>query len=382
MSRLKKSKLISQISIAAQIVDGSIKIDSIEEFENILKLFPDDPELHRVYSDLLIKKKMSDASGQSYGKAARLFIDSGMMLQAIVSKSLQWKIIPPADLNEARYFFSELKKGSYHESPLNTFFNQLSYPAMLALLYSFVKVRLPAGKIVKKNGEGENELFFIVSGALRETTFQPVKTDQETLYKKLNFNLSENDFFGNIYPFEEEKLSQSYIEAITEVELVKVSKENLKKICRKYTDVEQGIIHLYKARSGSEPRNMQRRDRKGDRHPMPVKLNLRINTDPSGNNPLMLDGYSKDISIGGICVVLDEMEAANSAFVRSIKNSRVQVSLPSEAMALNVFGTIIWSKEIRFEAEKTYIIGIQFEEMSPKLRGMVFAFADSICSRS
>jgi hypothetical protein len=41
MSQLKKSKLISQISIAAQIVDGSIKIDSIEEFDNILKLFPD-----------------------------------------------------------------------------------------------------------------------------------------------------------------------------------------------------------------------------------------------------------------------------------------------------------------------------------------------------
>ena len=149
MSQLKKSKLISQISIAAQIVDGSIKIDSIEEFDNILKLFPDDPELQRVYSDLLIKKKMSEAAVQSYGKAAKRFIDSGMMLQAIVSKSLQWKITPPADLNEARYFFSELKKGSYLESPINAFFNELSYPAMLAILYSFVKMRLPAGKIVK-----------------------------------------------------------------------------------------------------------------------------------------------------------------------------------------------------------------------------------------
>ena len=90
MSQLKKSKLINQISIAAQIVDGSIKIDSIEEFDNILKLFPDDPELQRVYSDLLIKKKMSEAAARSYGKAAKRFIDSGMMLQAIVSKSLQW----------------------------------------------------------------------------------------------------------------------------------------------------------------------------------------------------------------------------------------------------------------------------------------------------
>jgi hypothetical protein len=382
MSQLKKSKLISQISIAAQIVDGSIKIDSIEEFDNILKLFPDDPELQRVYSDLLIKKKMSVAAVRSYGKAAKRFIDSGMMLQAIVSKSLQWKIALPADLNEARYFFSELKKGSYHESPINRFFNELSYPAMLAILYSFVKVRLPAGKIVKKNGEGEKDLFLIVSGALRETTFQPVKADQETLYKKNTFNLSENDFFGNIYPFEEEKLSQSYIEAITEVELVKISKANLMKICRKYEDVEHGIINLYKARSGSEPKNIQRKERQGDRHHTPVKLNLQINADPSGNTPLMLDGHSRDISIGGICVVLDAFEPANSAFLKSIKNSKVQISLPSEAMALNVFGTIIWGKEVRLEKENNYIIGIQFDEMSPKLRGMVFAFADSICNRN
>ena len=382
MSQLKKSKLISQISIAAQIVDGSIKIDSIEEFDNILKLFPDDPELQRVYSDLLVKKKMSEAAAQSYGKAAKRFIDSGMMLQAIVSKSLQWKITPPADLNEARYFFSELKKGSYYESSINTFFDELSYPAMLAIIYSFVKIRLPVGKIVKKNGEGEKDLFLIVSGALRETTFQPVKTDQETLYKKHTFNLSEDDFFGNIYPFEEEKLSQSYIEAITEVELVKISKANLKKICRKYEDVEHGIINLYKARSGSEPKNIQRKERKGDRHHTPVKINLQINADPSGNTPLMLDGQSRDISIGGICVVLEAFESANSAFLKSIKNSKVQVSLPSEAMALNVFGTIIWGKAVRFEKENHYIIGIQFEEMSPKLQGMVFAFADSICNRN
>ena len=96
----------------------------------------------------------------------------------------------------------------------------------------------------------------------------------------------------------------------------------------------------------------------------------------------MLDGHSRDISIGGICVVLDAFEPANSAFLKSIRNSKVQISLPSEAMALNVFGTIIWGKEVHFEKENSYIIGIKFEEMSPKLRGMVFAFAESICSRS
>lgn len=379
MSTLKKSKLISQISIAAQIVDGSIKVDSIEEFDNILKLFPDDPELQRAYSDLLSQKKMPEAAAQSYGKAAKLFIESGMMLQAIVSKSLQWKISQPSDLNEARHFFAVLKKGNYPQTPLNSFFSVLSYPAMLAILYSLVKVRLPAGKIVKKNGEGEEDLFFIVSGALRESLFQPIKTDDETLYKKVTFNLSENDFFGNVYPFDEERLSQSYIEAITQAELVRISQANLCNISRKYPDVEQGIRELFKDRTKPGSNKTLLTDRIGGRHLLPIKMKLQINKDPSGINPLVLDGYSRDISIGGICVALEALENAPPAFSKSLKNTKVQVSLPSEAVALNVSGTIIWSKEVELENEKVFLLGIQFEKMSPKLQGMMFAFADSIC---
>jgi len=380
MSTIANEKLISQISIAAQIVDGSIKIDSIDEFENILKLFPDDAELHRVYSDLLLTKDLPDAAAISYGQAAKLFIESGMMLQAIVSKSLQWKINPPSHLEEARYFFKLLHKGNYQETALNAFFSNLSHPAMLAILYSLVKVRLPAEKIVKKNGEGERDLFFIVSGALRETSFKPVKTADGVLYKKSTLNLSENDFFGDIYPFEDDKLSQSYIEAITQVELVRVSKSNLIKICRKYQDVEEGIKKLYEARSGDNPMKALRIDRTGSRHYLPVKINLKIFSDPSGDHPVDLEGYSRDISIGGICVLLDAKDVGNASFSKAIRNAKVQISLPSEAMALSVAGKIVWSKDVPLNEEKLLALGIKFEDMSPKLRGMVFAFAENICS--
>jgi hypothetical protein len=42
-----------------------------------------------------------------------------MMLQALVSKSLQWKINRPSNLDEARLFFTLLKKGKYPKTPLN-----------------------------------------------------------------------------------------------------------------------------------------------------------------------------------------------------------------------------------------------------------------------
>jgi hypothetical protein len=359
----QKIKLISQISIAAQIVDGTIQIESIEEFDNILKLFPDDPELQRVYSD------------------SKLFIETGMMVQAIVAKSLQWKISQPSDLNEARYFFSVLKKGSYQQTPVNSFFNTISYPAMLAILYNLVKVRLPAGTIVKKNGEGEKDMFFVVSGALRETIFEPVKSGEDMLYKKVNLNLAESDFFGNVYPFDEEKLSQSYIEAITQVELVKISKAQLVKICRKYPDVEQSILDLIKSRPDSGQEKTLLTERKGARLHLPINVSVQIDKDPSGGNPLILDGYSRDISIGGICVSINELEAVNASFSKSIKNTEVRVSLPSEAMALNVSGTIIWSREVTLQDEKTFLLGIKFKKMAPKLKGMMITFADSICQK-
>ena len=382
MSTVKKSKLISQISIAAQIVDGTIQIESIEEFDNILKLFPDDPELQRVYSDLLLKRKMPEAAAKSYAKAAKLFIDSGMMVQAIVAKSLQWKISPPSDLNEARYFFSVLQKGTYQQTPVNSFFNTISTPAMLAMLYNLVKVRLPAGNIVKKNGEGEKDLFFVVSGALRETIYQPVQSGKDVLYKKVNLNLTESDFFGNVYPFDEEKLSQSYIEAITQVELVKISKAHLMKICRKYQEVEQSILDLIENRPDAGQEKTILTERKGGRLQLPINVSVQIDKDPSGGNPLVLDGYSRDISIGGICVILDELEDVNASFSKSIKSASVQVSLPTEAMALNVSGSIIWSREVQMDDEKTFLLGIKFKKMAPKLKGMMITFADSICHRN
>jgi hypothetical protein len=50
-------------------------------------------------------------------------------------------------------------------------------------------------------------------------------------------------------------------------------------------------------------------------------------------------------------------------------------------MALKVSGSIIWSREVQMEDEKTFLLGIKFKKMAPKLKGMMITFADSICNR-
>ena len=107
-----KSQLNTHISIAEQIIEGSIAIKSTEEFKSILKIFPSDAALQKAYSDLLMKKKHLNAAAQSYERSAQLFIDSGKILQAIDSKLLQWKIKSPSP-KEAQLFYSTLHGGTY-----------------------------------------------------------------------------------------------------------------------------------------------------------------------------------------------------------------------------------------------------------------------------
>ena len=378
MASIEKANVFNQLSIAAQIIDGSIQIESTSEFENILQIFPNDPALLRAYGNLQAAKNIPDVAAQSYGKAARLFIDSGMTLQAIVSKSLQWKIDPPTDPNEIRQFFSTIKKAGYHETPVNAFFHRLEYQAMMAILFPLVKVRLPAGRIVKKAGEEEKHLYFILSGALRATTYQPVEANSETVYKKSASRLSENDFFGAVYPFEEKQLSNSYVETIAQTELIKIPKINLMKVCVQHPEVEEALIDLFGSQSGIEEKEFMRIDRIGDRQEIPIKVHLQIHPQSDNEQSLSVSGYSKDISIGGICVVLNSEYRSIPSFQECVKGAGVQISLPNEVLSLNVKGTVIWSRRIKFEEETTVALGMRFQKMSPKARGMLLGFANNL----
>ena len=378
MATNSKSNVFNQISIAAQIIDGSIRIESQTEFEKVLQLFPNDPALLRAYADLLAQKGSSEASIKSYEEATDLFIDSGMPLQAIVAKSMQWKLRQPSDTEEIRQFFITVCQNGHNSAPANLFFSNLSYSAIVSILYPLVKIRLPAGRMVKKVGDKEMYLYFIVSGALRETTFKPVDTSGESVYKKSTFHLSENDFFGDIYPFEDNRLSASYVETISETELIKISKINLMKVSVKCLEVERGLADLFESRSVMEENANLINMRTGSRQQVPVKVHLQIEAGSNGNPPVTLSGYSKDISIGGICVVLDPKYEDQLPSLVDLKDAGVQISLPSEDFTVNVPGKIIWSRQIDNGHSPAIALGMQFREMSPKSRGMLLGFANSL----
>ena len=97
-----------QYSIMQRILDGTLTIESIEEFREVLDIYPEDPILRRKFADLLLEKSQLDQAISAFDRAADLFIQQGMNLQAIVAKILQWSIQKPTH-QQGRSFHARLR---------------------------------------------------------------------------------------------------------------------------------------------------------------------------------------------------------------------------------------------------------------------------------
>jgi len=374
-----KPNLKSHISIAEQIAEGSLIIKTISEFKSILKIFPNDPALQKVFSELLLNQKHRIEAARSYAKAAQLFSEAGKLLQAIDCKLLQWRIKPPTP-KEARLFYTNFQKGNFNQAPLKTFFQRLSYEELMSFVPKLVHQKLTSGKLIKKNGDPEKHLYFVVSGELKETVYFPLRKDKDTLYRKKVTVLNENQFFGDIYPFKDDNTSTSFVETAAQTELLRITKSNLINISKKYPNIEMRLLDLYHVRKKPDA-NDDAADklRKIGRHQLPLKISLHIFTDANQHEPLVLDCYSRDISVDGLCVILDGKYKSISSIYKSVKTAQIELSLPKEELSMKVSGTIVWSREFRWKKRKIVALGFQFKDMSPKFRGMFFMMADSIC---
>ena len=362
------------------IIDGSIVINSIDLMLEILKKFPDMPELVRIYADLLLKNKMHDAAAKAYNRTAIYFLDSGKMLPAIVAKISQWHIEMPSDQN-VKAFLSELDNGHHKKLPIGHFFSKLTIHELKALCSLFENVWLPANHVVKEIGDPEDHLFFVVFGRLKDSIYLTLQNHRK-VFRKPTLVLAENDFFGDIYPFNKEQRSQSYIETLDPTELVKVPKEKLMRICRKYPNIELGIIDLLSIRSISEQEGSQEAIRKESRHKSSLVLELEIYPEHSPNEAIYLEGVSEDISIGGMSINIDAAKLTEpwniSSLYESAANAKVTVSVVTHTLVLKISGKIAWRREVVTNGAKALAIGMQFDEMSPKVRGLLFALFNSL----
>jgi hypothetical protein len=351
-----------QAGILTRIIDGSITIDSVAELENLLKAFPRNPWLHKIFADLLKRDKSFYAAADEYGTAAELFMEENMTLQAIVSKTLEWQIIHPSN-QEGKAFYLSLHQGRSKNTEVQRFFIKMKYSEIIAFMTELTPRHFSAGTMIKRFGDEENTLYFVVSGSLEETIYHRLKKGGG-VQKKLTKNMRENDFFGDIYPLEEEKVSQSTIETVTHVELAKISKSSVMGICRKYPNVKLLVSNLYKTRWDFTKEKPSWTVRRTLRHKLPTKVNLKIFKDESGKIPLHFDGFTENISLDGARVVLGSNYETGHFDTLAGKNVKLQIYLPIEFVNLSIQGTTVWGKEVPLEGKTTAVVGIQFKDMT------------------
>ena len=361
-----------QSSIVNQIIDGSITIDSIGEFQSMLKIFPGNPHLHRALADLLVKRKSFAAAADYYEKTASFFIESDFVLQAVVAKMLQWQISNPS-YNAIKQFYHHLIENNPRATPLDMFFASLSFRELIALITRLERIVLPPGKMVKKFGDPENNLYLVVSGQLRRRMFPSVQHSQKDAQL---LESVESEIFGEICPFDKEQFSQSITETTTRVELVKITRENLIEIGNEFPSIGPAISEMIENQRKRTP--APHVNRKTRRHAIPVMVSLEV-LELNDSKPLTkLNGFARDLSIGGACVVVDGSTYPTRSSQLIGKSVNVKMSSPNKVMTLKIKGAIVWSQVITTEVGDSQVIGIQFQAMPPNLSGLSLVFADNL----
>jgi hypothetical protein len=384
MSHLPESRLGVKMekSFLDHIMDGSIVIKSVEAFNSALKEFPDHPELLKMHADFLAHRGIRQAAAQQYNHASQLFLSSGRLFQAWFSKILQWQLQKPSreELIKTQFVVESL---THNGAPVDVFIQGLAPQPRVAVFSQFKRIVKPAGKTILKAGEQPACLYIVVSGVLKESSYQMV-AQKPRFHRQGSRILKEEDIFGDIYPFTEDITTQSYVQTVTRTELMAISRRRLMLVCRRYPEVERGIIRLCRVRCGKKDPHPSDIVRMGERYPIPAKMSVEILPGEENDPPIVLNGHSQCLSVSGVSFIpesngfnenLDEKPEWQS-IDGDLITRRVRVSIPNQELSVAILGRIVRKSEVMVNGYRTPCFGIQFAEMPPRLRGAFFAFAE------
>ena len=343
------------------IVDGSLTINSSEEFEALLKKSPDDCFLIKAFADFLTGRESFAQAAQYYGKAAELFARRGAVLHAVAAKVMEWHAAG-SSRRECRDLYTALREVRA-ETRLNDFFCHMAYTELLAVMTNLEPLCLPPGSMIKDSGDVEEFLYFIVSGTVSETSLMATDEGGECR-REFSANSSEMNYFGAVYPLDEQKQFPSVIETVNNAELLRISKLQLMDLCEKYPKIEILLMRLAKAHRLLIENKVSYKERKSVRYQLQAQVDIKIFKNQSDKSQLILKGFIQDISLGGAYITLGEKYLTGSPTEIIGKSVKVLINVPKVKVGLNLFGTIVWCREILRGGKNIVIAGIQFKDMT------------------
>ena len=335
----------------------------------------DSPKHCRAYAGFLLADHLPDKAAVYYRRAAEIYSRQGQVLRALAVNLIMWQIIPPKS-EEIKQISEQLKASNVDGYPIIEFLSRLDIEHFAELIPHMIPENLPASHTIIKPGENYDHIFINVSGTVKDSIFLSVEDAQKT-YRSPTIEILENEFFGEIYPFDQEVSSQSYIETLSPVEVIKISKESLSKLCAENSQFEVSLMQLLNVRQVTddiEPQSLRRTKRLKLGVPLDMKVEMHSG---KGDSPVQLKGYTQDISVDGICLVLDGDSCA-SLKSRQISDRIVgeTIKIASGLNYLKVFfsGKIAWWKYISYEGQKTIALGVEFNMVPPNYKGILMSF--------
>lgn len=364
-------------SVFEELISGTKKFSSGDEFRKALKNSPSDPWLYRLLGDFHKGNKSFIEADKTYRKAYQLFMAQGKSLQGIAALLRAWAIIRPTP-HDFRLLHSQLRRKGSHTSAIAECLAKMSHHELSAVLKKMALVRYPAHSVVRKAGEVEDSLFVVVYGNLASTA----PDDNGPQGDGSAAILKENDFFGECHPGSAEKSFVNLVKALTEVELLKISKPDLLTLSGEHPDLQIGLKGLMEDQAVAKDDKPTKFYRKTSRRHLSITLHLEIFARDPGKYPVIVKCFTSDMSLGGVCVIVDPRYRDLPIEDLINRKSRLSISLPDESISLTILGRLAWYKETELDGEDTYAIGIQFHEMPPRLRGLLIVFANAVGATS
>lgn len=362
-------------SIIRRVVDGTIQVSSVEEFEDILKICPTDPTLQRKHADFLMDKSLLDKAVDAFQHTAALFIDNGMYLQAVVAKILQWSIKKPSH-EEGRAFHALLQDRGTRHTPLQRFWASMNYTELVTVMLRLVRVHLKAGDQIASVDDPADEIYFVVSGTLAETlSDECIDEANRAGLDAEPILIGANDIFGDVLPLEQSTVVNKDIVAITNAELVKISKGALQDACRKHPNIETILGQIYKPENRETCNRSWQSVRKAVRYSLPTQV--AVSSEPSSSQETwQYAGIAVDISLGGACMDMGTEVPINDRYLRRGEHVALKIDLLNDVATLTPNGRIVWLRKHETDEGLATYVGVRFDPLIPTDRELLLEYCE------
>jgi CRP-like cAMP-binding protein len=374
--------IISQ-KVLHQVLQDKIQIECLDTLKSLIKIYPNEPTLYRMYANSLAKNKIFNASAKIYARAAELYLTKGNILSSILTLAIS-RQANGLELIEVKKFFVKLCNCK-NNKPSSIFFISISFEAFVELIDNLKIIQLPKAFVISKVGDPEDKIYFIVSGEIKDSLYLTID-NHEKVYRKPTINLSEGDYFGSIYPFDVQAKTKSYIETKTNSELFWLSKSYLRKLCLKHPNLESSLMYLLGVRSMEDNAKVDSQIRNEKRIFLNLEFELEILFGTAAKSSINVKCHSNDVSIGGICLILENLTVSSDNEVpdvtKLLKNADVFVNSKVEDLIIKLPGKVRWLKPIIDKGKKTLAVGVKFNQISPMLKGLLLSIFNcfTLCS--